>query len=176
MILILLGGVLCWVYQPSNRLDAFTRGFTVFAALNIVSPYQNHALNNKDQCVDTTGAKIEVAKTRQPGVPKLAPVLTKTAAVVTLTTSAAKIPEKIIVTLIDPKTRKVIKEFAAGQRFVITETKPLLVKVEAPGFRSLVFEYDPKADKHEFTIPLQPTKLPQAVQALFGPKHLEIQN
>jgi hypothetical protein len=35
------GAVLCWIYAPKTRPDAFVKGLTIFAALNIISPYQD---------------------------------------------------------------------------------------------------------------------------------------
>ncbi len=173
VILIILGGVLCWIYQPSNRLDAFTRGFTVFAALNIVSPYHNQALAEKDQCavVDKT-VKVEPSKTRSKHFPQFQAIPLKKVAVVTLVMPADKRPEKIIVTYMDPATRQVIKEFATDTRFVITESKPLLVKIAAPGFRSMVFEYQPNSGKTHYTLKLEPSKVPLGIQEIFGPKRV----
>lgn len=44
IVLTLLGCLLCWVHQPKTRLDAFMRGFSVFAVLTVANPYENPAL------------------------------------------------------------------------------------------------------------------------------------
>ena len=40
LMLVLLGGAVCWLQQPTTRLDAFARGFSVFAILAVTAPYQ----------------------------------------------------------------------------------------------------------------------------------------
>lgn len=37
--LIFLGGAICWLHQPRTRVDAFARGFSVFALLAVATPY-----------------------------------------------------------------------------------------------------------------------------------------
>src|SRR4030095_2792005 len=40
LLLGVLGVCLCWVHEPKTRVDAFSRGFSVFAVLAVVTPYQ----------------------------------------------------------------------------------------------------------------------------------------
>ncbi len=40
LILVILGGMICWVQQPLTRVDGFARGFSVFAVLTVAAPYQ----------------------------------------------------------------------------------------------------------------------------------------
>lgn len=39
LIVLIISAFFCWLYQPEDKVAAFTRGFTVFAVLNVISPY-----------------------------------------------------------------------------------------------------------------------------------------
>lgn len=39
-----IGGIVCWIYRPSTRPDAFMKGLTIFAVLNIVNPFNGQGL------------------------------------------------------------------------------------------------------------------------------------
>ena len=40
LLLVFLGGTICWLHEPKTRVDAFARGFSVFALLAVTTPYQ----------------------------------------------------------------------------------------------------------------------------------------
>lgn len=39
LVLVLLGAGVCWLQQPTTRIDAFARGFSVFAILAVTTPH-----------------------------------------------------------------------------------------------------------------------------------------
>jgi hypothetical protein len=52
-----IGGIVCWIYRPSTRPDAFMKGLTIFAVLNIVNPFNGQGLyidnhNNFDDVIE----------------------------------------------------------------------------------------------------------------------------
>ncbi|MGH7207461.1 MAG: hypothetical protein ACREI2_14775 [Nitrospiraceae bacterium] len=39
LVLVVLGPCFCWIHQPRTRIDAFSRGFSVFALLAVAAPF-----------------------------------------------------------------------------------------------------------------------------------------
>lgn len=54
-LLAVLGVCVCWVQQPKTRLDAFSRGFSVFAVLAVATPFDPH---NEPVEASTTAATM----------------------------------------------------------------------------------------------------------------------
>ena len=200
IILTTLGFLLCWIYQPKTRLDAFMRGFSVFAIFTVASPYENAALQSQaeplqqakmtpspprqKETAEFSGLTLEEkqstrdihsandqgrfelpqSRTFKPQ-PKL--VLLSAADKTTPVTEA-------IITLRDPKTRKIIGKFKTGSRFHLPEAKPYLIEIEAPGYRWSVLKFSPNARKPERVIYLDPDRVPAELQRFYGPKRINL--
>ncbi len=63
-----LGGFICWVYQPKSRPDAFFRGMSLFALLGLVSAEES-MIQSPDTLATDTAANIEQVVTPRQGEP-----------------------------------------------------------------------------------------------------------
>ena len=62
LILVLLGPCFCWVHQPRTRIDAFSRGFSVFAFLAVAAPFHSVGRGLDSQGEFVLGRKIKIVK------------------------------------------------------------------------------------------------------------------
>ncbi len=53
ILLAILGVCVCWIQQPQTRLDAFSRGFSVFAVLAVATPFESPS-----ETADTQTAEV----------------------------------------------------------------------------------------------------------------------
>ncbi len=162
IVLTLLGCLLCWIYQPKTRLDAFMRGFSVFAVLTVANPYENAALKPvKPPKLPKTRALMSSADLPQPDLPVFFLVSTN---------DQGPPIKKAIVTLRNPKTKKILRKFATTNTFSLPKFKAYLIEIEAEGFRSTAFEFQPNPTQQNYVIHLEPSLIPTELQRLYGPK------
>lgn len=160
IVLTLLGCLLCWVHQPKTRLDAFMRGFSVFAVLTVASPYENPAL--KPVNPPRIRGLISSAVASELPVFYLKPA-----------NDQAPPIKKAIITLRNPKTKKIIRKFAVTNTFSLPKRKAYLIEIEAAGFRLTTLEFQPD-HRQSYDIYLEPSSIPVEIQYLYGPKKIPL--
>ncbi len=186
ILLVLLGGFVSWVYQPHTHVDAFGRGFAVFALLTAITPLNtspgslssitsqsNNAISwlsvfptayaqNQDSTI-TTNAEI---KDKQSGK----------ATIVLSTPTGKDNIRNVTVTVRNPSTAKIIAaEHVYGD--VFTLQKPVgtyLIEIESPNYKRIRTDVKIVDEAKEYSLPIEKTKVPMFVQRLFSPKEVEL--
>jgi hypothetical protein len=78
VLLVIFGAAVCWIQQPKTRVDAFARGFSVFALMAVTAPYNpvttglNHSADRPASAGGISslfGISTAYAQTNTPSVP-----------------------------------------------------------------------------------------------------------
>lgn len=82
--------------------------------------------------------------------------------------------KKAIITLRNPKTKKIIRKFATTATFSLPKLKAYLIEIEAAGFRLTALEFQPDPNRQSYVIRLEPSPIPVEIQYLYGPKKIKL--
>lgn len=179
ILLIVLGGLLCWVHRPGTRADAFSRGLALFAVLAAPAPYHGvtggltsspkHQPNSMQLLFP-----IKSAYAQQQGTtnhrPQVETTIGTAEIIITPPTKSAN------VTLRDTKSAKIVaNEQINGNSFTIK--KPVgtyQVEVEASGYRITATKLQISNDKKVYRLPMESSGVPLSLQRLVSPKSTKL--
>ena len=168
LLLGVLGVCLCWVHEPKTRVDAFSRGFSVFAVLAVVTPYQPNP-GGLDASVPMQKATLWFSTVHASG-PKTGEAPTGTAKIILRPAGGAAVSEATV-TVRDAKSAKIIAvERITSKEFAIR--KPAghyVVEVESPGFRRTSSQLQIRNASEAYAMPLEESSLPLSLQRLTPP-------
>lgn len=190
LLLAFLGAGICWIHQPATRVDAFTRGFSVFAILAVVTPYQGSPAQQSTAGTtvrDSAVARAAAASVREfrqystiafaatqalggtEGLDEGSPE--KKMAFITLNPSVG--PESIqniFVTIRDPESAKILRyEAVSGSKFSFSSPEgEYLIEVEAPGYRSTNFTIRIGENNNTYFVTMTKSAFPLSFQRLIG--------
>jgi hypothetical protein len=137
------------------------RGFSVFAVLTVTNPYENAALK-----------PVKLPKTRDLTLSAVAPQPDLPKFFLVPANDGGPPIKKAIVTLRNPKTKKILRKFATTDTFSLPKLKAYLIEIEAEGFRLTALEFQPDSTRQNYVIRLEPSPIPVELQRLYGPKRL----
>ena len=199
-LLVILGAMLCWVHGPTNRVDGFARGFSVFAILTVASPPQDIDAPLADDLHDTGIPQImdsmpisqrqnsepvwlNIIPSAQADEPQKAlrdsklvvPAHGETIIVLDgITPAQRKTP--IIATIRDPVSAEILgREKITGSKMRIK--KPVgdyVLEIEGADLRrvSTNVRIDDKLTAYE--LQLVKSNVPLSIQQLYGPQRVEL--
>jgi len=189
VLLVFLGGFVCWLHKPQTRVDAFARGFSVFALLAVTTPYQGvpGGLNsppqkishspmslfqtdnayaqggeaNKDKLPEGSASQSDSNQGDQTGVVRvfIEPAQIETVSGATVTVRDATSAEILA------------RARIVGEHFTVT--KPVgeyTVEVESPGFRIIVFDLSISDQTKAYNLPMRKSRIPISLQRLVAPE------
>jgi hypothetical protein len=177
--LAILGIALCWIHGPGNHIDAFSRGFSVFAVLAVTVPTDDPPAK-----VTSTGAGhsayaidflISPANAQMAGAPPGTYVSSaKNEGTVVIQLPHLKDlenPPPSVVTLRDAKSEKVVTtERISGSKFKIS--RPVgnyLMEVETPSYRRVSVKLEIKHPVDAYALSVKEAAVPLNVQRIYGP-------
>ena len=195
VLLALLGAGVCWIHQPKTRIDAFTRGFSVFAILAVVTPFHREA-TQQSALASPSGASV-IARNQEPlsaavvlafmqvqreeahDRVQVSPEIRqpesndKKVALVWLKSDAGSI-DKTLVTIRDPKTAEILSSKSVmGNNFSFSsDIGEYLVEVEVLGFRRTSFTIKLTDKEVGYSVPMTDSIFPLSWQRLVGSKEV----
>ena len=181
VLMVFLGIVLCWVHAPNSRIEGFTRGFSVFAILTVVSPVQTPEpldSGNINQTF-TTSSFFEISPmsffissaTARPFSNNNAESDAEGAAVIIFPSLSNNSKSEIAtITLRDAKTEKVIaRQDITGSQFKLK--KPYgdyILEVEKSGFRRTEVPISITENIAAYKLSMEKSSVPLGLQRLVG--------
>lgn len=181
ILMVFLGVVLCWVHAPNSRIEGFTRGFSVFAILTVVSPVQiTDPLDsgNINQTF-TTSSSFDIpplsffisSATARPFSNNNAESKTEGSAVIIFPSLSTNSKSEIAtVTLRDAKTEKIIaRQDIIGSQFKLK--KPYgdyILEVEKSGFRRTEAPISITENIAGYKLAMEKSNIPLGLQRLVG--------
>jgi len=184
LFLAVLGAGMCWIFQPQTRADAFGRGFSVFAILAVVTPFDEPpgGLNSPTPELTTEAISFSFFPKAWAQVPQppntAARVSPRGKALITLRPKKTK--DRIryaTVTVRDPKTARIVAvERIKGDRFTLK--KPIgtyWLEIESPGFERTRTTIKISHQSANYSLPIRSAKLPLSIQRLFAARKVTAQ-
>lgn len=197
LILVVLGPCFCWIHQPRTRIDAFGRGFSVFALLAVAAPFQPvgkglDSPSGSKQAETHSFGLVTSAEAADPRTPS--PVNSKGEAAVaqpsggapttTPPTTVIKIEpvfsagnvKNATVTIRDIRTGKVLGwEQVPANQFTINRPKgEYLIELEASGHRRTSAKLLIMETSSAFKLKVEPSIVPVSVQRLYTSERVEL--
>ena len=181
ILLVIFGIIVCWVHRPRTRIDAFSRGFSVFALFAVASPSGFVAVSQisvNGQSAQALSATFPVQSAyAQSGIETYLynesnfPVKQGEAVVVLPDLKRLKTHPAVTVTIRDPKTAQIkFLEKIFGSKFKIQQPiGEYFLEVETSGYRRVEVPIGIENTIGAFTLPLEETKVPLSIQRLYGP-------
>lgn len=186
--LMIISGLLCWVHPPQSRIEAFTRGFSVFAVLAVVSPYQNvpkglernHDVRKSGDVsfywISSAYAKDEaVVKGPNDGNAVANPPVSITLLPADATDNDPK-SERLtgaVVTVREITSGKVVGADAVGKTFSVKQPNGrYLIEIESAGFERSAAEVEVNGHAQSINVPVERSKIPLSIQRLYGAKRV----
>ena len=182
LLLVIFGIVVCWIHGPRTKIDAFSRGFSVFALFAVASPSQitlgAQVSVNAQSAAQTLSAifPIQSAYAQSGTVTDLydesnIPVVQGEAVVVLPDLRGVKTHPAVTVTVRDPKTAHIRSlERTFGSKFKIQQPfGEYLLEVETSGYRRVEVPIGIGSSIDAYTLPLVETKVPLSIQQLYEP-------
>ena len=192
-LLIALGALLAWVYEPRTRLDAFARGLSVFAMLSVATPYDQVSSGLDGVAGSQQGRVVEHGEVQTAALPPVGWAFAAEAGEQESIPSSEKAadraleigrvtirlrsrdPGKVLdgadVTIRDIETgQKLGSERIAGS--VVSFSRPLgsyLVEVESPYFKRVHFTVEITSGEGDFSLSIPTSRVPLAFQRLLSP-------
>lgn len=173
-LLVIFGAGVCWVQQPRTRVDAFARGFSVFALMAVTAPYNpgteglNHPADhaNASGLSSLFGISAAYADNHAQPVPieiTLAP------------TNTSALPSDAKVTLRALDTGEIIgtTRIRAGKLTISQPSGRYLVEVDASGFRRTSAELHVDGAGKRVNIPIEESSVPLGIQRLYAPERAD---
>ncbi len=169
--LMLLACCLCWVYQPRTRVDAFGRGFALFAVLSVAAPYQSTSQGaditshpsggNPSGSVLGIGAAVAAEHSSQ-----------RYTATLNISFQEANEPPKDAQLIIrDPKTGKILgREDIEGPVKITAPGGTYEVEIEAKGYRRTEARVEILEEPQSYNIRVEKTFVPLTIQRLWAPR------
>lgn len=196
VLLVSLGAGTCWIHQPTSRIDAFSRGFSVFAILAVVTPYQssppqqaplgstNESATNTTQ-VPRNYSMIALAAMQLPDDTENSPPseslgaqqepMNDNSAVIMLQSLRDAPIKKTIVTVRDLETAQIL-----GYQAVVGDTFSLslpegeyLLELEVPGYRRTNFSIELGEGPSGYSVPMTTSIFPLSLQRLIGAQEVK---
>ena len=165
----LAGLFLSWVYEPQSRVDAFARGFSVFAMLTVATPYD---VVTPQTPVSGSPSSPEARPPRATSGP-IAAVQDQDPPVATvdlfLRYDNSPLPPSTVVTLRDPTTARILSRDtpAAGMIRISRTPGDYVLEIEAPGHRrARVHLQLATGPAQAFLVELNESILPLGIQRL----------
>lgn len=182
ILLAILGVCVCWVQQPKTRLDAFSRGFSVFAVLAVATPFEptNEFVDASTTVAAMNGfAKVQAISNsplRMRGVEKHGNI--------EISFKANKADARVgnaWVALRNYKTKKLVLVTTTkirNEKLKLTRLPPgkYLMEVEIPGFRHFQFEIGIKPGVQRYEVSIESSTIPSAIQRLASPKKYKLKS
>ena len=193
LVLACLGYVLCWIYEPHTKTDAFARGLAVVALLNLtpnLSPESSapHGIvqpNEVEMAVEkATPIEAVVFPTRflqdrpQPPCPLRPMEARGDTVIVKLRHKGTQnlIEKQALITVRDLDTAHILCRYRAETPLIRLDQPDLAelddivrVEVEVPGYRRIKFDLSPeKQYAQAYQVDLTPSIVPMGIQQLFG--------
>ena len=179
--LVIFGIIVCWVHRPHTRIDAFSRGFSVFALFAVASPSEIVAVSQmpvNGQSAQAFSATFPIQSAyAQSGIETdfynelYVPVKQGEAVVVLPDLKRLKTHPAVTVTIRDPKTAQIkFLEKFFGSKFKIQQPiGEYLLEVETSGYRRVEVAIGIENTIDAFSLHLVETKVPLSIQRLYGP-------
>lgn len=176
VLLIGLGVGYCWIQGPTTLVDAFNRGFSVFAVLAIATstdavPAPLSAPTAMGLGIRGTQSLIAPAYAQEEIGLSAEPVVPLGQAIIQITTLKDNVEMPVTtVTIRDAATKRVIgRENIRGAALRIQRTPgKYLVEVETPGYRRVEVMLKIEDQINAYNLSLTETALPLSVQRLYG--------
>ena len=180
ILLVIFGIVVCWIHGPRTKIDAFSRGFSVFALFAVASPSQialgTQASVNVRSAPDLSAIfPIQSAYAQSGTITDLydesdVPIVQGEAVVVLPDLRGLETHPAVTVTIRDPKTAQIKSlERTFGSKFKIQQPiGEYLLEVETSGYRRVEVPIEIERAIDAFTLPLVETKVPLSIQRLYG--------
>jgi hypothetical protein len=174
ILLVIFGAGVCWVQQPLTRVDAFARGFSVFALMAVTAPYRpategiTHPINLphiQGSISGLLGISIALAEID---------VQTNSVDIVIQPPKSNTLPADTQVTLRELDTGRIVGASHAGSG-KLTINQPIgryLMEVEARGYRRTSTELQIAKENKAINIPIENSIIPLSVQRLYAPERL----
>lgn len=170
-LLVIFGAGVCWVQQPRTRVDAFARGFSVFALMAVTAPYNpgTEGLNhqpagpaNAAGLSSLFGISAAYADNHAQPVPieiTLAPTNTTT------------LPTDTKITLRALDTGEIIgtTRIRSSKLTISQPSGRYLLEVEASGFRRTSAELLINGAGKQLNVPIEESAVPLGIQRLYAP-------
>jgi hypothetical protein len=171
-LLAILGAAVCWVQQPHTRVDAFSRGFSVFALLAVTTPYHptTTGLDHPPGPHPTSGGigslfgiSVAYADDDTPTIPLDITLEPRT---------ATTLPSDTQVILREFDTGKIVgtSKISSGKFSINQPRGRYLLEVEAPGFRRTATELKVDGASQRITVPIEDSSIPLSIQRLYAPE------
>lgn len=186
VLLILLGIIVCWIHEPSNRVEGFARGFSVFAVIAVASPaVQNQAsltdvnASNMDNGVSVTSPKnLEKHYRKSPISLFVSSAFAQTFTKENIKGEAIIILPRVnndsnslaTVTLRDVDSQKVIaRQDIDGSEFrIIKPYGNYIIEIEKQGYRRTEVYITIDKPVAAFELPISESNVPLIIQKLLG--------
>ncbi len=187
LFLAVMGCCVAWVYQPNTRIDAFSRGFALFALLSVGTPYGNVPSNLSEEKTPGTenpgqsflGVSQAFAQDKFQKTLVNNP-LKSIGLWIQYENSGGERPSYTRIAIRDSRTGRLLGQIVQDQHHspMITIRRPAgiyLIEVEAPGYRRSAFKIEIGEDQRAYSVLLESTATPLVLQQLFPHKEIEAQ-
>jgi len=168
----IFGAAVCWVQQPKTRVDAFARGFSVFALLAVTAPYNppttglNHAADhhaNENVMLSMFGISAAYAQSNTPTVP---------VEITLVPSSGSALPSDTKVILREFNTGKIVgTSHISSGKFTLKQPQGIyLLEVEASGLRRTSAKIQVDGVSQAIAVPIEDSRIPLSIQRLYAPQ------
>jgi hypothetical protein len=164
-----IGGFLCWIYRPRNRVDAFVRGASVLTILTLATPYKQAPLSAsiRDLPERVTFSEFMIYTDRTVSQ------ISQDAVLVRIRTSDGDIQRfDALVTLRDESGSIVAREQVRAAEFRLAQPAGLYaLEIEASGYRRTRsdIEIPGRIRPRVYEIIIDRSDIPLTVQRLYPP-------
>jgi len=179
LLIMLCGTGICWVHKPENRMEAFTRGLSIFAIFALGTTPSLNNYNDNGKVANPPGEHAAIYSSS----PLLFEFVTTAYAQDNATIGDATIriePQKDggtpttakKITLREKNTGKFVAQEVTSDETVLIR-KPVgdySMEVEMPGHRRTVTTVPIEKEPQEYKLAVPTSSIPQGIQKLYSPK------
>ncbi len=166
------GAAGCWIHQPKTRIDAFARGFSVFAIMAVTAPYSppptglNHSFDNRAGAIAISSI-FGIAPAYADETARKYPL-----EITLVTGSGSVLPSDTRVILREYDTGRIVgSSNVVSSRFTISQPKGIyLVEVEASGMRRTSAKIRIEEVNKGVSVHLDDSRVPLGIQRLYSPE------
>lgn len=167
LFLMVMACVWCWIERPVSLKEAFIRGFTIFAFLTVAAPYDKGvgALSTATGAGTPSGGLALISSAHAQEAVRWS----------TATITLPKVKRAEVILREAESGAILARGLAAGQEVRIRQPSGLyLLEIEAPGYRRTQVPLELNPGIEQFTLDLQPTRVPLGLQRFYAPEQMQL--